>query len=271
MRSDTFYLIVQIGILALRLCLVTRCTARLGSSAPGAMVQARQKQLKSYMINDETVQYYSRRAPVYDALYENPERQSDLIQTAEALKSLVSGRKVLEIACGTGYWTQQMAKTASYVLATDINESMLALAKGKEYPEGKVSFQVADMSKMEVNEDFDVLFGGFIWSHISRKELRTWLGQLHRLVKPGAQMIFTDNIFVPKSNTPISSSDQLGNTFQVRKLPDGSEYQIMKNFLDSAELDGLFESQDIHYEFNIFGHYWMLSYTTPAFSANNLS
>ena len=45
-----------------------------------------------------------------------------------------------------------------------------------------------------------------------------------------------DNTFVAGSMAPISRTDALGNTYQMRRLRDGSEYEIMKNFPTSAEL-----------------------------------
>jgi hypothetical protein len=49
--------------------------------------------------------YYRDRAAVYDAVYAKPERQADLSTLREVLPPLVAGRRVLEIAAGTGYWT----------------------------------------------------------------------------------------------------------------------------------------------------------------------
>ena len=50
--------------------------------------------------------YYAARAGEYDAVYEKPERQADLRQIEQWLPSALYGERLLEVACGTGYWTQ---------------------------------------------------------------------------------------------------------------------------------------------------------------------
>jgi hypothetical protein len=54
--------------------------------------------------------YYERRAAEYDAIYDKPERQDDLEELKVRLRELFAGRTVLEIAAGTGCWTQHIAR-----------------------------------------------------------------------------------------------------------------------------------------------------------------
>ena len=48
---------------------------------------------------------YARRAAVYERVYAKPERQADLRAMKAALPVAFAGRRVLEVACGTGWWT----------------------------------------------------------------------------------------------------------------------------------------------------------------------
>ena len=50
--------------------------------------------------------YYKERAPVYDRVYKYPERQTDLRFLESYRPRQFSGLKMIEIAAGTGYWTQ---------------------------------------------------------------------------------------------------------------------------------------------------------------------
>ena len=63
--------------------------------------------------------YYAARAPEYDAIYLKPERQADLRAIEHWLPPVFAGANVLEVACGTGYWTQFLAPVAASVLAVD--------------------------------------------------------------------------------------------------------------------------------------------------------
>ena len=61
--------------------------------------------------------YYAQRAASYEEIYAKPERQTDLAILHQRLRTLFAGQRVLEIACGTGYWTADLAASAAQVLA----------------------------------------------------------------------------------------------------------------------------------------------------------
>src|SRR5438128_2670524 len=88
--------------------------------------------------------YYARRAGEYEKIFAKPERQPDLACLRTLLPDLFAGHEVLEVACGTGYWTRVMSGSAKSILATDINEGVLEIARHKTYPNNNVAFQIAD-------------------------------------------------------------------------------------------------------------------------------
>jgi len=181
-------------------------------------------------MNSDLVAYYKERAREYEDIYLKPERQEDLRSAATILQDLVKDKTVIEIACGTGYWTEQIAQTAEHVFATDINEAVIDIAKQKDIPAGKASFSVADVYALPEGKTYDCLFGGFIWSHIPLQELDTFISAVNKIVAPGGTVVFMDNNYVAGSSTAISDSDEYGNTFQARELKDGSKHRVLKNF-----------------------------------------
>ena len=70
-------------------------------------------------IETRLIEYYTQRAPEYERIYHRPERQPDLRKLEQLVTQAFGGLDVLEIACGTGYWTQHIAKRARSILATD--------------------------------------------------------------------------------------------------------------------------------------------------------
>ena len=94
-------------------------------------------------------EYYAQRAAEYEAIYRKPERQADLLTAAAFLQEIFNNRSVLEIACGTGYWTEAIARSAKNILATDINESVLDIARCKDYPRQNVIFETADLYRLK--------------------------------------------------------------------------------------------------------------------------
>jgi ubiquinone/menaquinone biosynthesis C-methylase UbiE len=136
---------------------------------------------------DKLADYYARRAPEYERFYDKPERQADLSLLRERVARLFAGRRVLEIACGTGYWTAVMAPEAREVMALDVNEEVLALAREKPLPAGKVEFKLADAFALpDLGRRHDGLFAGFWWSHVPRADIPRGTRRAGRAAAPGA-------------------------------------------------------------------------------------
>src|SRR3990170_636618 len=128
--------------------------------------------------------YYAQRAREYERVYDKPERQADLARLRVDVPALFTGTRVLEIACGTGYWTPLIAAQAAAVLALDNAEETLAIARRKRYPKANVRFEQGDAYRMpEWPEPFSACFAGFWWSHVPLGRLDGFLAGLgERLV-----------------------------------------------------------------------------------------
>lgn len=184
----------------------------------------------------EQIQYYDKRALEYDLIYQKEERQADLKKIKNYLSNQFVDKHILEIACGTGYWTQLLSRKTKSILATDINESVLEIAKARTYPNQNVEFRRKDFNTLDQDQLYEGLFGGFIWSHIHKEKLNDFLSRLMKQLKNGSPIIFIDNRFVSGSSTPINRTDSNENTYQLRKLKTGEEFEVIKNFPTHEEL-----------------------------------
>ena len=205
--------------------------------------------------------YYARRAHQYERIYAKPERQADLARLRERIPSIFDGREVLEIACGTGYWTQYVAARAASVLATYVNEEVLELARLKPFPRGNVGFARVDIySEIDLPRHFDAGLGAFWWSHVPRQGQERFIEHFHRRLQPGAVVVFLDNRYVPGSSTPLTRTDEHGNTFQTRTLDDGSRYEVLKNIPDESELAAALGDRAGALEYVELDYFWYLTY-----------
>ncbi len=210
----------------------------------------------------ELVAYYERRAREYEAIYAKPERQPDLGKLRNLIPAKFAGKDVLEIACGTGYWTERIAPVAERVVAVDMAEETMRIAAAKPLPPDRVRFETADAYALPASlGTFDAAFAGFWWSHVPRSRMGGFLGSLHRRLAPGARVVLLDNLYVEGSSTAIAGFDAEGNTFQVRRLADGSTVRVMKNFPSEAELRGDFAAHAADFEYLSLEYYWLASYT----------
>lgn len=211
---------------------------------------------------DSMAGYYARRAAEYERVYFKPERQADLRAIETWLPAPFAGREVLEIACGTGWWTVHGARDACAWLATDLSPETLALARTKPLP-ACVHFAEVDAYTLGGLDErrFDAAFAGCWWSHVPVALLPGWLALLHTKLLPGARVVFVDNRFVAGSSTPISRHDAAGDSYQQRRLDDGSVHEVLKNFPTRVPAIALLGPRACDVEWIEHAHYWVLSYT----------
>jgi SAM-dependent methyltransferase len=206
--------------------------------------------------------YYAQRAAEYEKIYAKPERQADLARMRSDIPALFEGRRVLEIACGTGYWTPLIAARAASVVALDYNEETLAIARTKDYPRGNVNFVRGDAYALpEWQQKLSACYAGFWWSHVPVSRLDAFLRGLHERLEPGAVVAFMDNRYVEGSSTPLSRRDAEGNTYQTRRLADGSTHEVLKNFPTPRELR---ERLGAEVRVTEYEYYWIASYRIMA-------
>jgi demethylmenaquinone methyltransferase/2-methoxy-6-polyprenyl-1,4-benzoquinol methylase len=206
--------------------------------------------------------YYAQRAAYYERVYHKPERQPDLRAMEAWLPTQFARRRVLEVACGTGWWTPQGARDAVHWLATDINAETMAIAQRKPLPIGKVEFATVDAYTLDGlgERSFDAAFTGCWWSHVPLARLVPWLDLLHSRLESGARVVMLDNSYVQTSSLPISRRDAEGNTYQQRTLDDGSTHEVLKNFPGRDAALAAIGPRARQPQWITYDHYWVLTY-----------
>lgn len=213
-------------------------------------------------IEDSLKVYSAARAAEFDRVYQNPDRQADIQRLKQWLPPIFAGRRLLEVACGTGFWTQFIAPVASEVVAIDTSLETMSIAKHR-VPSEKVKFLVADAYHLPRNLGiFNAAFAGFWFSHIPKKRQREFLAGLGKILTPGATVLLLDSRAISQRNIPVSDQDADGNTFQTRMLDDGSSHRVLKNFPSEAELRTLLIGLGEQAVFTEFEYWWAFQYVT---------
>ena len=212
---------------------------------------------------DSMCGYYRQRAAYYERVYHKPERQPDLRAMERWLTDTLRGRRVLELACGTGWWTPHGARDATRWLATDLNPETMDVARRKLLPPN-VEFATLDAYTLEglaPDATFDAAFAGCWWSHVPRQRLAGWVNLLHARLQPGARVVFLDNSFVQTSNLPITHQDAAGNTYQTRTLDDSSVHKVLKNFPTPEQVRAAAGVRARDFAWIAWHHYWAVIWT----------
>ncbi|MFZ9801764.1 MAG: class I SAM-dependent methyltransferase [Burkholderiaceae bacterium] len=179
--------------------------------------------------------YYNKRLQEYETVYTKPERQADLNALLARLQTDVSRREVLELACGTGWWTERLAAHAASWIATDADTGALDIVQRKAI-QGLSTTTTLNAYQPSVSAPVDCVFAAHWYSHLRLDERSIFFRSVHDCLKPGGRLIMLDNNFVSGSSTEISRTDIEGNTYQTRKLKDGSLHEVLKNFPDHQQL-----------------------------------
>ncbi len=124
-----------------------------------------------------------------------------------------SNKKVLEIGCGTGILTQELAKTNNNIFALDISPELLAITR-KRVNSRRVRFFVGNAYQTKFKSNyFDYVVGSSVLHHL---DIDSALGEIYRLLKDGGKFIFTE----PNMLNPQIALER--NVPLIRKIANNS-------------------------------------------------
>ena len=192
--------------------------------------------------DDRLVEYYRRRAGEYEDIYGwmDPDRHREQEKLAAAIRDSLRGRDVLEVARGTGWWTRILSESAKSIVATDLGEEVMEIAKEKEYG-CPVTFKKEDAYNLSFqNSSFD---GGlaFSWfSHIPHDLIDAFLTEFHRVLGKGSRVFIADNVYVQGIGGELDRREGDPNTYKIRSLKDGGVFTIVKNYFSVEDLGEIF-------------------------------
>jgi trans-aconitate methyltransferase len=120
-------------------------------------------------------------ANLYDAKHEFVWKYgSDVV----ALLAPQPSERILDLGCGTGHLTAQIAESGAHVAGVDGSQEMVEAARAA-YP--KLRFEVADARELAFREEFDAVFSNAVlhWIH---EPVRVIQG-VHRALRPGGRFV----------------------------------------------------------------------------------
>jgi 2-polyprenyl-3-methyl-5-hydroxy-6-metoxy-1,4-benzoquinol methylase len=196
-------------------------------------------------ILQEQVQYYRQRASEYDEWFfrqgrydrgENHRQQwfSEVAEVEEALQAATPSGDILELACGTGLWTQHLVPLATHLTAVDASPEVIVLNQQRVASES-VEYIVADLFNWTPNQQFDFVFFGFWLSHVPMEQFVPFWQMVKGALKPNGRVFFVDSRLTQESTAQNHAAlNQQG--YSERKLNDGRTYRVIKIFHEPTQL-----------------------------------
>lgn len=198
--------------------------------------------------------YYRARAPEYDEWWQRrgqydrgPEAAAEWNRQVTRLESELNrfgpAGAVLELAGGTGWWTERLASAAATLTVVDGSEETLAINRRRVGRED-VEYLVADIFDWRPARTYDTVFFSFWLSHVPRVRFGAFWQMVADALAPGGRVFLIDN-----RNDPIDTSirDPYVLSYEEdlhrRRLSDGSQWQVVKVMYEPGELNRLLVEQ----------------------------
>lgn len=212
---------------------------------------------------DQTIEYYQRRAGEYEKIYhrDNPARQAELSRLYALSRRVLADRTVLDLACGTGFWTRIVSESATAIIGVDINSQTLTEARKKQYfcP---TEFLLSDMHNLPLAPNrSNALLATYVVSHVRRQDIDCLRKGIRRIIGVDSPAFICDNNLVCELKPDLIWDDEHVNTYKRRWLENGQEYLILKNYFDRDELKSLFDAWGKISEFVFEQYYWAITLT----------
>lgn len=218
-------------------------------------------------ILQQQIDYYRARAGEYDEWFYrvgrydhgpalNQQWFDEAGQVMAALQSLGPVGDALELASGTGIWTEQLLKISQRVTALDASSEVIAVNRDRLNSD-RVTYEQADLFAWEPAQTYDLVGFGFWLSHVPPDQLDAFLDKVARATRPGGRLFIVDSLRANFSSAKDHAAYEPESIHHTRKLNDGREFVIYKVFYEPDVLRETLAAHGFQAEVRITEHYFI--------------
>ena len=197
-------------------------------------------------LRQHMLDYYNERAPEYEEAYTLGTGTASItdpgVFTTEAavlaaiVRRFAKGR-VMDLACGTGYWLPHYAASASSIALFDQSEKMLDECRKKidRYDlRDRVTLLKGDVFEHEFDTGaYDSVLVGFLFSHLTESQEASAFLALRKMLGTTGHFLILDSAW---SAERAKANDKVGR--QERRLNDGTRFEVYKRYFDREDVLG---------------------------------
>ena len=196
-------------------------------------------------LRQSMLRYYDERASEYEEAYvlgtgtssiTDPDvfrREASLL--AGIVERFARGRLV-DLACGTGYWLPHYAANCSSITLVDQAPRMLDECRKKIAAldaHDRITIVQDDVLEHPFDPGaFDSALVGFLVSHLTDQQERVLFERLNAMLDTGGRFLILDSAWSPERARFNAKVER-----QQRRLNDGTPFEIYKRYLDRQDVD----------------------------------
>lgn len=207
-------------------------------------------------ILDEQLRYYRARAPEYDHWFNREGRydrgrqhseawRDELAMVRRVLDSVsLDGRRVLELASGTGIWTKELLDRGAIVTAVDAAPEMIEILESRlACP--RLYVECANLFEFSPTARYAAVVSCFFMSHVPDERFGGFCEVITGALDEDGAVMLVDSLREPTS-TAVDHALPIGRSQTMRRLlDDGSAFEIVKRFRGDEELEAVCASHGL--------------------------
>ena len=219
---------------------------------------------------NQQIAYYQARASEYDEWFLRKGRYDrgtkwnqqwfqEVEQVRNSLDRFKAEGNILELACGTGLWTQQLLRHAQNITAVDAVEEVIKLNQ-QRLQSSKVKYIQANIFTWRPEEQYDVVFFGFWLSHVPSQYFEPFWQMVRQALKSRGRVFLVDSKYEPTSTAKDHHLGEVQAGTVKRLLNDGREYQIVKIFYECEQLEKMLNRMGWNMKVEETPHYFLFGH-----------
>lgn len=192
------------------------------------------------------LEYYRARAGEYDEWFlrkgrydRGPDVNHQWFAEVEAVRRWLAKLGdlggVLELAAGTGLWTERLAVQSRSIHCVDASPEVLEINRARMQGHAdRTVYEVADLFDWRPSRRFDTVFFAFWHSHVPADRFDAFWELVARALQPQGRAVLIDSLADPTSTARDHVLEDSGEV--TRRLNDGRTFRIVKRFWEPDAL-----------------------------------
>ncbi len=224
------------------------CETRPGATSSEAVTRELDAVLR------EQKRYYAERAGEYDEAYSPAQAsgwQHDMARLVAAFDAVDLHGEIIELAAGTGVWTERLVERSSSLTVLDASTEMLDVNRRRlGASAARVTYEVVDLFEWRPPRRWDACVFAFWLAKVPDARLGAFLAAVRACLRPGGLVCCVDK----------TADAEPSSEYEGRTLNDGRRFTIVDHPRPPARIAEAFAAAQLDVSVEVFGPRFSLTH-----------